>query len=652
MTAEQEFQNAIRLHQASKLQEAAIAYQRLLARFPNHAEALHFFGVLHSQVGQPVKSVELITRAIQIKPQVALFHNNLGTALKNSGKFDDAIAAYRRSIAIDPNDPLAHSNLGNALCSQGKPQEAIAVCRRALELKADYADAHNNLGNALLDSGDKDGALASFRKAIQLNPRAAEPYNNLGNTLTAMELLDDAAAAFTTAIRLDPRLAAPHMGLGFVFGSQGLIEQAFEHYDHSISLDPGNLKNRSFVVFAAHYHPNCGLRKIYELAVEWAKYARPLTPPQTSYGNDRSPDRKLKIGYVSPDFCDHVMTRLAMPIFEHHNSNLFEIHCFSSTRKPDAVSQQIQNLVAKWHDVAAFSDLDMAQLIHREQIDILVDLAVHTTGNRLAAFAYKPAPVQVSYLAYFGTTGLTEMDYILCDRYLAPDDQEDDCFTERKLRLTSSYWCYRPSVNAPPVNSLPAMTNGYVTFGCLNNLAKVNMKVLEAWSKILLAMPSSKLLIMAPEGSMRQRILIFFQQKSVLSTRIEFVSTKLKYLDVLPQIDISLDPFPFGGGGGNTTCEALWMGVPVVKLAGETGVSRGGVSALATAGLTELVTETVEQYISLAIDLAADLPRLESLRSTLRQRIKDSPLMDEKAYVAGLENAYRSMWQTWCDSEQ
>ena len=650
MTAQQRFQLATQLHQAGQLSEAKAVYEEILLRYPEHADTLHLLGILLSQLGSHEQAVTTLQHAIRIKPQVALFHNNLGTALRKTGRPAEAEAAYSLSIALNPNDPLAHNNLGDIFRSQGRVEEAAAACRHALMLSPDYAQAHNNLGNVLTDLGDSKGALAEYRKAVELGPDIGESHNNLGNALSAVGLPDEAAEAFKNSIRIAPHLAGPHMGLGFVLASQGLIEAAFEWFNRAIQLDPTSAANRSFVLFAAHFHPDYGRREIHSLVHQWAKCARSNIFQTAPHTNQPARNRKLRIGYFSPDFREFIISWLMMPLLENHNADLFEIHCFSSTTRPDAVTKQIRELSAKFHDVAPLSDLQIAEVIRAEGIDILVDLANHTAGNRLPVFAYKPAPVQISYLALFCTSGFKEMDYILCDRFFSPPDDEDNSFVERKLRLPGSFLCFRPDPKAPEVGPLPATKNGYVSFGCLNNLAKVNLRVLQAWARIMTRVSTSRLVLTAQEGSIRAKICQALSENNVACDRVEFVSPKVKYLINLPRLDISLDPFPFGGGGGNTTSDALWMGVPVIKLAGKSAGSLGGVSAMLTAGLDELVVDTVEDYVDLAVMLATDLPRLVLLRSTLRTRMKESPLMDEKAYVSGIESAYRSAWQNWCES--
>jgi predicted O-linked N-acetylglucosamine transferase (SPINDLY family) len=294
------------------------------------------------------------------------------------------------------------------------------------------------------------------------------------------------------------------------------------------------------------------------------------------------------------------------------------------------------------------SDTEAADLIRQDRIDVLVDLTMHMAQNRLLIFARKPAPVQVTYLAYCSTTGLETIDYRLSDPYLDPLGQDESCYSEQTLRLPQTYWCYQMDLPIPEAGPLPAAAAGHITFGCLNNFCKVSEPALAVWTRLLRAMPNSQLLLHAHEGSHRQRLQQRMEREGIESSRVRFVGFKPaeEYFDLYRQIDIALDTFPYGGG--TTTCDALWMGVPVVSLVGKTAVGRGGLSILSNVGLPELAARSEDEYVRIASDLASDLPRLSDLRSTLRQRMGQSPLMDAPRFARNMEAAYRQMWRGWC----
>ena len=722
MTTEQEFHLATQLLQRGQLPQARDAYARLLANYPGHADALHFLGIIESQLGRPDRGAECILKAIEINPNNSLYHNNLGTVLKNSGKLDQAINAYRRSIEINQNDPLAYCNLGNCLRDHGAPQDAAQACRRALQLKPDYAEAFNNLGNALKDLGlvddmveayrraaelrpdiaeiqcnlgnallavkDFKASIAASRRAIELNPAFAEAFINLGTALSEQKLwpeaidayrratqlrpdlaeanlnlanalsnrgfIEEAQATLSRVKRVDPAVAKAHMNLGYAFMSQGMLDQAIDHYRRAVAINPTQAEDHSYLVYSVGLHPAYSARRIFEEASAWAtKHAKPLADEIQVHGNERSPERKLKIGYVSPDYRDHVLGWFMPPILANHDREKFEVHCFSAAKKPDDWTRQLQSLTDRWHDVANLDDAELADLIRREQIDILVDQAVHCIGNRLLTFARKPAPVQVSYLAYFGTTGMGMMDYLLCDPYLELlGDEWQYCFSEKLIRLPRTYWCYRPNTFSPEVGPLPAIKNGCITFGCLNNFSKVNPSVWNAWCRILTLVPNSRLIVHAGSDEalhqVSERTAKLLIASGIDPGRVELLGrqTVAAYLATYQRIDIALDPFPYTGGA--TTCDALYMGVPVITLAGKTSVSRGGYSLLSNVGLGELVAHSTDQYVQLAIDLAFDIPRLKKIHENLRPQMQASALMDEPRFIGDLEAAYRIMWERWC----
>ena len=364
--------------------------------------------------------------------------------------------------------------------------------------------------------------------------------------------------------------------------------------------------------------------------------------------NNRSPDRRLRVGYVSPNFGSHPVGRFLLPLLESHDKESFETFCYASVEIADAMTDRCRAHADVWRDMLGLSDEQVAHAIRQDRIDILVDLTMHMRRNRLLVFARKPAPVQVTYLAYCGTTGLSTMDYRLTDPYLDPPGQDERFYSELSVRLPETYWCYRPAIETPPVNAQPALEAGHVTFGSLNNFCKVTPPALAAWSRLLQAVPKSWLLLHAHPGSHRDRVCEFLNEQGISPERVVFVDFQpmAEYFGVYQRIDVALDPFPYGGG--TTTCDALWMGVPVVSLAGQTAVGRGGLSILSNIGLPELVACDTEQYVRIAAELAQDLPRLRDLRATLRQRMQSSPLMDVPRFARNIEAAYREMWRRWC----
>jgi len=398
-----------------------------------------------------------------------------------------------------------------------------------------------------------------------------------------------------------------------------------------------------------HYDPAWDMHSIFAEHVEWNRlHAEPLQRLILPHANERDPMRRLRIGYVSPDFRHHPVGRFILPLLESHDRRQVEVFGYCQLAVPDQLTAKLRSHTDTWRNITALSDQQAAELIRQDRIDILVDLAGHTADNRLLVFARKPAPVQVTYLGYPTTTGLAAIDYRLSDRYLKPDQSDDPYFTEQSIRLEGTYWCYEPSLVNQAVNELPALSAKTITLGCLNNFCKVSPAALETWAGLLNKLDDSRLVLHSGHGSHRERVIRLMADRGIAADRLEIVGrvSPEEYFKTYQRIDIALDPFPFAGG--TTTCDALWMGVPVVTLAGRTVVGRAGVSILSNVGLPELIARTPEDYVKIAVDLAGDMPRLAELRSILRRRMEESPLMDKMSYARGIEAAYRAMWRTWC----
>ena len=362
-----------------------------------------------------------------------------------------------------------------------------------------------------------------------------------------------------------------------------------------------------------------------------------------------TPTAALRIGYVSPDFREHCQSFFTIPLLSNHDREAFEIFCYPHVRRPDAITERIRGCAEVWRSILGMTDDQAARIIREDRIDILVDLTMHMAHGRPLIFARKPAPVQVAWLAYPGTTGLSAMDYRLTDPYLDPPGLNDQFYSETSIRLPDTFWCYDPLDAELAVNALPAQAHGHITFGCLNNFCKVNEQVLRLWAQVLKTVDRSRLMLLCPEGSHRQPLLDLLQREGISPDRIELLAFRPRpqYLELYHRIDVGLDTFPYNGH--TTSLDSFWMGVPVVTLVGQTVVGRAGLSQLTNLGLTELIAQTPEQYIQIATDLAGDLPRLAELRRTLRARMQASPLMDAPRFARNVEAAYRQMWRNWCE---
>jgi protein O-GlcNAc transferase len=614
MTVNERLKAGVAHHQAGRLAEAETQYREVLVQQPDHADALHLLGMLAGQVGEFDVAVDLLRQAAQLNPNFADAHNNLGFALAKNGKTHDAIPCYREAIRLKPDLCEAHVNLANALEEIEQWDDAIASYREAIRLKPDSAESHSNLGNVLRNTRQLDEAIASYRQAILLKPHFGAAYNNLANALAEVGRVDEAIATFRQALLPNPDYAVAHSNL----------------------------------ILLMHYRPEYDARMIYEELDRWnQRHAEPLKKLIQPHTNNRDTDRRLRIGYVSPDFREHVVGRNLIPLFREHDHTQVELFCYANVARPDWLSEQFRSCAENWRNIAGLSDNRAAEMIREDRIDILVDLAVHSAGNRLLVFAQKPAPVQATFAGYPGSTGLEAIDYRITDPYLDPPGSTDDFYSETSVRLPDSFWVYDAG-NAIEINALPAETRGYITFGCLNNFCKVNEQVLKLWAEVLRNVDRSRLIMLCPAGKHRQPLLDFMQKEGVDADRVELIAhhPRSQYFKLFNRIDIGLDTFPYNGH--TTSLDSFWMGVPVVSLVGERVVGRAGVSQSTNLGLTELIAQKPEDFVRIARGLAGDLPRLAELRRTLRGRMQASALMDARRFAQNIEEAYQAMWRKWC----
>lgn len=691
LTIPQLLELALQHHQAGDLPAAEKLYRQILQVQPTHADAWHLLGVLAYQVKNYSVAVELIRKAIALNNSAPTFYNNLGNVLREQGQLIEAVhcfqqalsldpkfaqayhnlgctftdqdnlakaeACYQQALTLNPNYLNAYNNLAVVLVQQGKLTEAETCCHRALSLAPPSADAYNTLGNVFREQNKVTQAFACYQRALELEPHFPEVHNNLGNILKDQGKLTEAVAYFQRALALNPKLVEACNNLGSTFKEQGTVEEAIGCYRRSLAIKP-KADIHSRLLFNLNYLADVDAATIFfEHQRFEAHYAAPLVSSIQVLLNNCHPHRQLKIGYVSPDFRKHAVAYFIEPILAHHDHAQFEIFGYYNHSTTDEVTQRLQSYTDHWRNCATLSDELLAQQIREDQIDILVDLAGHSAGNRLLVFARKPAPVQVTYLGYPNTTGLSTIDYRMTDGYTDPEGIAEKFNSETLVKLPTSYFCYRPpteTLQTPPPPS-PALHNGYLTFGSFNYYAKLSAKILVCWAKLLHAVPGSKLLVKTislNDVTTRQTCQARFAKLGVSSDRLILITeaTALdEHLAIYNQVDLALDSFPYNGA--TTTCETLWMGVPVVTLVGERHVSRMGLSILSTVGLTELIAYTKEEYIQICLKLVNDTSYLQDLRATLRERMQSSPLMDGATFTHYLEKSYRQLWERWCRSE-
>ena len=646
-------QQAMQHHQSGRLAEAERLYRMVLSKAPMHPAALHYLGLAAHQQGRTPEGIEFMRRSTLAAPDQAFFHYNFAQVLQGSGSRDEAIREYQKAIALQPNLAGAHAQLGICLKDSGRIADGAAELRRALNIDPSHAEWHNALGNCLLALHTDEPAAAAFRRATELRPTLMEAWNNLGTALRGLARLGEAEAALRRAAELAPNHAAVHSNLGHCLQSQGRIAESLAELRTAARLDPGWAEIQSNLLASLHYDPDLAPAQIADEHRQWAaREADALTAAAPPHRNSPEPARRLRIGYVSHDFTRHSVAYFIEAIIASHDPAEVEVTCYADVTTPDETTARFQRVAHGWRSIVAMSDTAIADLIRADQIDVLVDLAGHTSGRLLRVFAHKPAPVQVTYIGYPDTTGMRAMDYRFTDPVADPEGIAEAWHSEELVRLPTTAWCYRPPVDAPEVAPAPMLANGYITFGSFNNLQKLNGPVLDLWAAVLIAVPQSRLVLKAhslADSSTQQRVLGRFDRAGIDRIRIDLLPKTLGASDHLrdyARMDVGLDPFPYNGTA--TTCEALWMGVPVITLAGAAHVSRVGTSLMTTVGLPEFIASNAEQYVRIAVDVAAEPGRVTEIRSGMRQRIGTSALRDESGITRAIEAAYRRMWRRWC----
>lgn len=635
------------LHAKKDSDSAIAAYRRALELRPGFAEAGNNLAVLLRERGQMDEAIALLRDILVQHPEFADAHNNLGLALASADRGDEAIASYQRAVAIKPTFAEAFNNLGIALHERGQSEQAQAALQTALDLRPDFVEALLNLAKLLRETDFTDEAIATCRAALALRPDNPEGLNQLALALIDRDKGEEALSLLRRAVELRPRDHQLWNNQGNLLKDRGDLDGAVTSYRQAMELNPGWITAHQNFLYALNFHPQYDAATILREHQKFDRlHAEPLAELARTHENERSFDRPLRIGLMSPDFRDHVVGRNMLPLLAAHDRTQFQIVCYGLMRRRDAMTARFMTVADVWRDVAGASDEHIAQLIGQDKIDILVDLSLHMEGNRILVLARKPAPVQATFGGYPGTTGIKAIDYRLTDPYLDPPDADQSVYSERSIRLADTFWCYDPRSDLA-VNDLPAARRGQVTFGCLNNFCKVNESVLKLWAAVLGSVEGSRLLILSPAGSHRERASAALASGGVDSSRVQWLDRRprVEYLQLYHQLDICLDTFPYNGH--TTSLDAMWMGVPVITRLGNTVVGRAGWSQLSNLNLTELAAQTDAQFVTIAANLAADIPRLNELRRTLRGRMTASPLMDAGRFARNVEDAYRRMWMDW-----
>lgn len=577
------------------------------------------------------------------------YYVDLGRQLESSRKWPQAIAMYRKALNKNASLWPLHVLIGNIFHWHADYQNAIGEYEKAIQIFPENYEAWYNLGNSQADAGDQEQAIRCYRESLRIKSDFHLAIKELGVLFQQQGRIEEAFAFYQEALKIEPNYAEGHASLGGLYARQGKIPEAIACYRRALSLNPDLHQVHSNLLFYINFDSSYTPGAIFDEYRSWnEKHAQKFLSQMKPFENDLDPQRRLRIGFVSPDLKEHVVATYLEPFLRHFNQNEFEVFCYANVLRSDETTQRLKNYSARWRDITALSDDEASELIREDQIDILVDLAGHMAENRLLVFARKPAPVQVTQWGYPNTTGLTTMDYRLTDAHMDPQSLTDEFHSEKLMRLSRCIFCYQPIEPSPEVSPSPFLKKNYITFGSFNNFAKVSDETLALWSRILEQELSARLLVLMQGGKdgsemARQR----FKTHKIPFERLDFaaICPRRAYLELHHEVDIALDPFPYNGG--ITTLESLWMGVPVITLEGAISCARHGVSLWNSLGITDFIAKDKEDYLRIALSLAHDPQKLRLLRHSLREQMKNSPLMDEINYTRALENAYRKMWQNY-----
>lgn len=667
-------------------EQAIACYQHVLALRPDHAEAHHNLGIALASLGKIVPAIASYGHGALIhsrkREAFALLQSNrfseartlyaelcaqdkmdaeawfflgaINGQLKNTA---EAVECFHRVVALSPNHALAHYNLGMALRTQGRLEDAVQALREAARLAPQREEVHLGLANTYVDMERPEGAEACYRELLKIKPNDANTHYNLGMMLHRQGRLEEAIGQYQESLRIDPDSARVCANLGGAYFDQGKLEESLRCHWRALELAPEDDELYSNTLMTLLYSPDVEPARIFAEHRKWGE--RHALPTRRDYPNDRSVERRLRVGYVSPNFGNHAAARFFEPLLANHNADVVETIFYSNTLKPDTATARLRGFAGRWRDIRKMKDDEVARLVREDEVDILVDLAGHTSDHSLKVFAHKPAPIQISYIGYPATTGLAAVDYQLTDEVVDPPGSEV-YYTEKLYYLPDGFCCYQPPPGIPDATPLPARVRGFITFASFSALSKINDRVLDVWSRVLHANPSARLLIYrdAVTAEARDRYHWAFEARDIDRRRVDVgaalpavnqhLPSEARYMGLFGQVDLILDTFPWNNHA--MACETLWGGIPLVTLAGDRHAARMCASVLTMIGLPNLVAQTPDEYVAIATGLATNLNALEDLRTTLRSRMQNSPLCDGKSFAAKVENVYRGMWKAWCDS--
>ncbi len=646
------------LEELERLDEAVTAYRHAVTVAPQLAEAHNNLGNVLQKLKRHDDAVSAYDTALALRPETAQYHMNRGDALRDMEQLEDAEAAYQVAIRLKPDLVEAYLNLAHVMHLQGRNEVAVEAFQHAIERRPDYVEAYRGMGHALRRLGRFEVAEAAYRRAVELKPDDVAVHVDLGKLLRETSRYEAAVGALQRALDLNPDSDAAFNHLAGTLLDMGRHDEALGTFRRGLALDPDGLFYlHSNLLMMLNYQAGGTPAQMLSEARAFGEKAARKAVPFTSRGNFPDPDRRLRIGLVSGDLGQHPVGFFLQNVLKNLDQNRLEVFAYETSQRKDALNERLRQTVQQWRDAshARVNDEALANLIQADGIDILIDLAGHTGKNRLPVFAWKPAPVQVSWLGYLGTTGLDAMDYVLADAWALPAEEEDQ-FIETPWRLPETYICFSPPDLPVEVGPLPALNNGFITFGSFNNLNKINDQVVACWARLLQAVPDARLYLKSKHlggAGMRETLTASFASFGIVPERLildgQFASHEAHF-QAYHQVDIALDPFPYPGI--TTTAEAIWMGVPVLSMQGQRFISHQGETLLHNVGLPEWIATDENDYVAKASAFAGDTQALAKLRAVLRGQLLASPLCDAPRFARNFELAMRGMWQKWCEQQK
>lgn len=690
LTLDDAIKLGVQFQQQHEHEKAASIYQQILAVIPDSVNVLSNLAVSLMHLGRLQEGIQQFIKITELTPNSGDAYMNLANAYTQINNFPPALENYIKAVICAPEHVQLHENFCNLLLQHGdalvdyfsigiqnlekvlknNPQakhinielalmyhksfnlnKAIDYYKKLPKLGIKTPELYNQLGLAYLFNNLPAEAENAFLQSTKLNPNFISPHINLGICYEQLSKHQKSIEHNLKAIEIDPRDIKPYNNLANLYKNKTLIEESIRCYRKVLELEPNHTTAYSNLLLSLHYHVY-DKKEVFE---EHKKYAELCKEDKPLFYKNSREKRKLRIGYVSPDFKKHSVAFFIEPIIENHDREKYEVYCYYLQKVVDSFTERFKKMADKWLDAANLSAPALAQEIYNDKIDILIDLAGHTGNNRLPLFAHKPAPIQMTYLGYPDTTGLSTVDYRIVDQYVEPPEEDGLYATEKPLRMPHSYFCYTPIEKCPATGDAPALKNGYITFGSFNNYAKVSDTIIDVWAMVLKAIPTSKFLLKNQSlkdpdtwEHFKQRM----AERGIDTNRLhysKFAKSTQDHLRVYQKVDIALDSFPYNGA--TTTFEALWMGVPVVTLVGNAHVSRVGKSILATLDFDNLIANTSEEFVRICQTLANDVKYIQNFRQMIREKMQKSPVMDAKTFTRELEELYQRAWNNWCENQ-